>query len=401
MSTSTPNSLDDGASADNMAGPPDDRVEAQSGNPYANQYRQATAPDLDATAPQLKAHDLRRMNQRALVLLAAVILLLLLVAYWMISSAGDRSARPKPREEKVTVAEAPQALAMPRRPPALPSRQPQAIPLAPQPTLPPLPTQPTLPASKAARVPTLVQRRIEGSNDAMGAGQPAGSALASVVGTGLPENLQPGSIKQSGPTSAQPLTHADTLMQRGTYIRCVLETRIISDIPGFASCLVTERIYSFNGHRLLLPKGSKILGTYDRNPVGQRVAVVWDRIITPTGIDVNMASPGIDNLGGAGLPGHYDAHWASRISSALLISMLSDAFKYEAAEHGPRSTTITNGVVTQQPFESNTAQTVQNLANQAVRVAANRPPTVTINQGTVVYVYVAKDVDFSGVVARY
>jgi type IV secretion system protein VirB10 len=44
---------------------------------------------------------------------------------------------------------------------------------------------------------------------------------------------------------------------------------------------------------------------------------------------------------------------------------------------------------------------VQNLANQAVQASANRPATVTINQGTVIYVYVAKDVDFSGVVARF
>lgn len=57
-------------------------------------------------------------------------------------------------------------------------------------------------------------------------------------------------------------------------------------------------------------------------------------------------------------------------------------------------------MVTQSPFESNTAATIQMLANQAVREAANRQPTVTINQGTVLYVYVAKDVDFSSVVAR-
>lgn len=205
----------------------------------------------------------------------------------------------------------------------------------------------------------------------------------------------------TGATSAQPLHNPDTLMLRGTYIRCVLETRIITDIPGFTSCVVTEPVYSFTGHRLLLPKGSKVLGKYDTEPNGPRAAVIWDRIVTPSGIDVNMASPGVDNLGGAGHPGHYSAHWGNRIGAALLISLLSDAFKYEAAVHGPTQTTISNGVVTQTPFESNTAQTVQNLANQAVRRAANRPPTVTINQGTVVNIYVAKDVDFSGVVARF
>jgi type IV secretion system protein VirB10 len=190
-------------------------------------------------------------------------------------------------------------------------------------------------------------------------------------------------------------------MLRGTFIRCVLETRIITDMPGFTSCVVTEPVYSFTGKRLLLPKGSKVLGKYEMEPSGPRVAVIWDRIVTPTGIDVNMASPGVDTLGGAGHPGQYNAHWGSRIGSALLISLLSDAFKYEAAEHGPRQTTISNGVVTQSPFESNTADTIQQLANQAVRRAANRPATVTINQGTILAIYVAKDVDFTGVVARY
>jgi type IV secretion system protein VirB10 len=204
-------------------------------------------------------------------------------------------------------------------------------------------------------------------------------------------------------SSAQPLYSPDTMMQRGTYIRCVLETRIISDIPGFTSCIVTEPVYSFNGKRLLLPKGSKVLGKYDMGPIGDRMAVIWDRILTPTGIDVNMASPGIDNLGGSGNPGYLNNHWPSRIGAALLVSMLSDAFSYEAAEHGPKTTTVGvgSGTVTATPFQSNTAQTLQTLAQQAVRDAANRPGTVTINQGTILYVYVAKDVDFSGVVARF
>lgn len=375
-------------------GQPDGLVD----NAYASPYGPTAAPELDDAVPRLKARELRRLNQRALILLVAVCMLLLLVAYWLLSGAGHRPAPAQPREEKVTVAEAPGQLALPRVPPILSSRAAQGIPLVATPPLPPLPAhrdQAGLPGALATPAPTAAQRRIAVRSDTSPAMPATGMPTTDLPGppplpAGLPSRI----------TSALDLAHPDVLMQRGTYIRCVLETRIVSDIPGFASCLVTERVYSFNGQRLLLPKGSKILGSYARNPVGQRVAVVWDRIITPTGVDVNMASPGIDKLGGAGLPGEYDAHWRSRIGSALLISLLSDAFKYEAAEHGPRSTTISNGVVTQQPFQSNTAQTVQNLANQAVREAANRPPTVTINQGTVVYVYVARDVDFSAVVAR-
>lgn len=273
--------------------------------------------------------------------------------------------------------------------------------------------------------PTLVQRRMmtgdsaaqaggqyaPGGAPAGGAPNPYGQMLQGIPGMagmpggfgGVPSNSAYGSANKPLPevSSAEPLTNPDTLMMRGTFIRCVLETRIITDIPGFTSCVVTEPVYSFTGKRLLLPKGSKVLGRYEMEPNGPRVAVIWDRIVTPTGIDVNMASPGVDNLGGAGHPGYYNAHWPSRIGAALLISILSDAFKYEAAEHGPKNTTVSNGVVTQTPFESNTAQTLQNLANSAVQRAANRPATVTINQGTVLTVYVAKDVDFSGVVARF
>ena len=371
-----------------------DENETLARNPYANRGQHAAEPDLDANAPQLRASELRRMNRRALLLLGATVLLLLFVAYWMVAGAGRAKQPQKPRDEKVTVAEAPNTLRVPQLPPHPAPAPAPPIPLLPQSPPPPLPIA-AITQAPVSRGPTLLQRRIAASN---GEGEGTASNPQPAAQRG---NLQlPGSAR-SGATSAQSLPHANTLMQRGTYIRCVLETRIVSDVPGFTTCLVTEPVYSFNGHTLLLPKGSKLLGAYGSKPHFNRMEVVWDRIITPTGIDVDMKSPGIDNLGGAGLPGHYDAHWAQRISSALLISMLSDAFKYEAAKHGPRNTTVSNGFVTQTPFESNTAQTVQRLADLAVREAANRPPTVTINQGTIIYVYVAKDVDFSGVVARF
>jgi type IV secretion system protein VirB10 len=376
--------------------------EALSRNPYSAHYRQAETPDLDAGAPLLKSNEMRRMNRRALLMLGTAASMLLFVSYWMISSATSRKEPSKPREEKVTVTDAPPSLALP---PARP-REPEPIPLARQNPLPPLPLpQPAHPATQdslayAQRQPSLVERRIAGASDPTADLPAPPPSTAALQGAGTPSLSRHATVMK-----AKPLEHADVLMQRGTYIRCVLETRIVTDVPGYTSCLVTEPVYSFNGQKLLLPKGSKVLGAYSSGPTGRRVAVVWDRIITPTGIDVDMSSkpsPGIDNLGGAGLPGHYDAHWGSRIGAALLISMLSDAFKYEAAEHGPRTSSIAaGGVVVQEPFESNTARTVQNLAQMAVREAANRPPTITINQGTVIYVYVARDVDFGDVVARF
>lgn len=382
-------------------------------NPYFDRFQQADPPDLDAAAPELRSSEMRRMNRRALGFLAGIVVLLAAAALWMFDSVLQRKdGQKKPLEETVTVPAAPQ----PHLPPPLPAtRQAEAIALAPP--LPALPPQTQLATTRQGpHQPSLMERRMMsaessaaigvGSNNARPPSSPAAQSAGPFGGPGSEQGIPPNSAYSAKAlaqtSSAEPLIRPDTLMLRGTYIRCVLETHVVTDIPGFTSCVVTEPVYSFSGKRLLLPKGSKVLGKYSTEPNGPRVAVIWDRIVTPTGIDVNMASPGVDSLGGAGHPGHLDEHWGARIGSAMLISLFSDAFKYAAAEYGPSGTTVgSGGVVVQSPFESYTAQTLQSLATQAVRRAANRPATVTIHQGTVVNVYVAKDVDFSGVVARY
>ncbi len=385
MSSNTPNQPGDGS----------DRNDPLASNPYSNQYRQDQGPDLDANAPTLRSSDLRRMNRRALFYLVAIVLLLLAVAFWLIKGPSSKAPAPK-QAETITVPAAPPA---PRALPQLPVAPPvQAIPLnTPTPPL-PVASQTARPQPAKEPGPTLLQRRLA---ETQGSPAPEMSQTPAVTPPRNPGDAM--EEMEDAKTSAEPLRNPDTIMVRGTFIRCVLQTRIISDFPGFASCVVTEPVYSFTGKRLLLPKGSKVLGKYRSSPViGDRLAVVWDRIITPTGIDVNMSSPGVDDLGSSGNPGYLDSHWGSRISAALLISMLSDGFSYEAAEHGPKTTSLAgNGVAVESPFQSNTAQTLQNLASQAVQKAAQRPATVTINQGTIIDVYVAKDVDFSGVVSKF
>jgi len=378
---------------------------------------QATPPalhELEANVPLLRSGDMQRLNRKALVFLAGIVVLLIGSAFWLFSSAGASAPDPRRRSEKVEIPELPQAMpaagvgtSEPIAP--LPSAS-VDVPVA----LPPLPAQP-IPLSEnrvptgssvapaRPRVPTLVERRMGVATQLVpgNAADPYTQALLAGMPTPPAATQSPAPAPaRADASSAQFLDNPDALLVRGTYIRCVLETRIVTDIPGFTSCVVTEPVYSINGRNLLLAKGSKLSGRYDTDANGPRVAVVWDRITTPEGVDVRMASPGVDNLGGAGHPGDYDAHWGSRMGAALMISLVSDVFKYEGEVNGPNTTTISNGVVTQAPFDSNTARTMERLANQALDRSINRPATVTINQGTVVNIYVARDVDFSAVLQR-
>lgn len=385
------------------------------GNPYLNQHARAAAPDLDAAAPSLRVEEQQRINRKALMFLAAIVGLLVLMAIFVMTNSNDEEAAPPDLRDVANAPEVPGGPQLPLVEPPVDPIPVQSYDTAANGGLPPLPAEPTQTtypsgdysgASSAAaapaepRPPSLLERRMGLSDPAAvgaGAGMDGGDGA-----TGMPGQAQPaaGGSAREGVSSARVLRNPDALLVRGTYLRCVLETRIITDVPGFTSCIVTEPVYSINGRSLLLPKGSKISGRYQEEPSGPRVAVVWDRITTPNGIDVNMSSPGVDNLGGAGHPGHYTNHWPSKIASALLISLVADAFKYAAAENGPPTTAIGDGVIVQNPYESVTARSMERMANEAISKNLRRPATVTINQGTVVNVYVARDVDFSGVIAR-
>lgn len=396
MSPNTPNFPGDDNGNGHRPNYERDATDPSATGAYSDRYQSSSAaPDLDAGAPELRSQDFRRMNRRAFAFLAAIVVLLIILAWFLYHAATGPKASPKQRAETLVVPELPQP-AM-QAPPSQPASQPTSVnPIAtmPQPLVPPVPVLPARPKD-TPQGPSLLARR-EMSADQTGA---EAAPVAQTTGTHGPASPLGGFEEHT--TSAKPLAHPDSLLLRGTYIRCVLESRIVSDIPGFTSCNVVEPVYSFDGRQLLIPKGSKVLGSYDHGPVGERIAVVWDRIVTPNGIDVNMASPSVDNLGGSGTPGYLDSHWPSRISSAVLISLMSDAFLYEGEKHGPQTASIgAGGVVVQSPYQSNTAQTLQNLANQAVRQSANRAPTLTVNQGSIVTIYVAKDVDFSGVVSR-
>ena len=205
---------------------------------------------------------------------------------------------------------------------------------------------------------------------------------------------------------AQRLSNPDYLLTRGTYVRCTLETRLVSSIPGFATCIVNEPVYSTTGRHIVIPKGSRVSGEYrpGSSETG-RAAVIWDRVLTPDHLDISLSSPGIDGLGGAGHPGHVDRHCGVRIGSALLISLMSDVIQVQANRLVPddaRTTTTlsgVNGTVVQQvnPYQTQTAATLQRAAQDSLQQLANTPTTVTINQGQLINIYTSRDIDFSTV----
>ena len=184
------------------------------------------------------------------------------------------------------------------------------------------------------------------------------------------------------------LGNRDFIVAMGTSIPCVLETALASDQPGFTSCVINRDVLSDNGRVVLMEKGTQVVGEYRGGlQRGQnRLFVLWNRAKTPKGVIVTLASPATDALGRAGVDGYVDTHWWERFGSALLLSIVGDATSYASSR-------LQDSDVDAQ----NTTSAGQQAAAIAVEQSINIPPTLNKHQGELVSIFVARDLDFSGI----
>lgn len=192
---------------------------------------------------------------------------------------------------------------------------------------------------------------------------------------------------------ATTMQNPGTMIAQGTMIAGILETAIQSDLPGMLRAIVSEDVYSFDGSQLLIPKGSRLIGRYKSGLVrGQaRVFVIWNRLLRNDGVSINLGSFGTDDLGRSGLDGDLDTHFLERFGSSILLSMIDTGLKI-----GANSVDNTNSATV--AIES--GNDFSSAAEVALENSIAIPPTIHIDQGKRIKVFVGKDLDFSSVDTR-
>ena len=213
----------------------------------------------------------------------------------------------------------------------------------------------------------------------------------------------------------------DALVAQGTIIRADLLTAIQSDLPGNVSAIVREDVWSFDGRRVLIPAGTKLIGDYRSGITrGQtRIFVVWTRLLREDGVSVQLGSIGTDDLGRAGQGGFVDQHYIERFGASILLSVVGGASQFiatlgqqsqlnnqqnTAQSYTDPVTGITTTVQSQpnqnllnarQIGSQQVSQTLTKLAEEALKDSINIPTTIYVDQGTRIVVFVKKDLDFS------
>jgi type IV secretion system protein VirB10 len=204
----------------------------------------------------------------------------------------------------------------------------------------------------------------------------------------------------------------DALVAQGTMIRGVLETAVQSDLPGQVRAVTTEDVWSFDGRRVLIPKGSRLIGDYRSGLArGQtRVFVVWTRLLRADGVSVQLGSIGTDSLGRAGLTGFVDNHYLERFGAAVFLSVLGAGVAYALDNRNAGITSSADlppevqralaerdrELGRRRSAAETVSQTLTGIARDALQDTLSIPPTIHVDQGARIIVFVRRDLDFAG-----
>ena len=386
----------------------------------------ASRRDLDLE-PRPKV---KRLNRVAILLVAAIGIVVLWVAYFVLSSRapiGRQEARP-PRpslEQDPAAVERLQRRARPEPEPRPPFARPT----------PPLVVPPSRPAQPPTRTDPAVlraQQRLERAYEAAAVlpafeqaafqrlyePAPGESALPSATGGNqLPE----GDLDVSAGGDPNLLDRKDAFLRRareeerstylpvniqtplspyeirqGTLIPAILVAGINSDLPGQTQALVRQNVYdSTTGRHLLVPQGSRLLGSYDnRIAWGQkRVLLAWTRLVFPDGRSLDLRGmPGADLAAMAGVRDQVNNHFVRTFGSAILLSAITAGVQLsqpqESADGGaPSASQIAAAALGQEVGRTTAEVTRRNL---------NLQPTLQIRPGYLFNVETTADLVLPG-----
>ncbi len=212
--------------------------------------------------------------------------------------------------------------------------------------------------------------------------QSPGSNLSSSDTSDRSNSLSRGAASR---VQAGQLSNPSNTIVRGTVIPAVLETALDSTRPGQARAIVSRDVYGFDGQKILVPRGSRLIGEYDADlERGQnRILVQWVRLLRPDGATVALDSGSADRLGRAGVRGRVDSKFLGRFADAILRTSLDVGAILLTREISD------GGVVVALP------NTVREVAPQ--NTEEKFQPTLRVKQGAALSVFVARDLDFSPV----
>lgn len=363
---------------------------------------------LGAEGPSVASNKSKGMV--VLALIGAIILFLL----YNIFFSGGSNNKVEVQPTKITVA--------PKQPepPPLPKEEPAATappisivaPSLPAPAaLPPVGNVNPLTPQEDAAAKAQAQARMRSPMVSGGGGGGGEGVLSSLSGNNATSTLNDPNSQfaaniantKAERVQATRIGNLNRTIAQGRIIQATLESALNTDLPAPIRAIVSRDVYAEAGTTPLIPKGSRLIGSYNTNLLaGQtRVFVVWTRVIRPDGVDVMLGSPLVDAIGQAGVTGQIDTKFQEIFSRSLLSSVMNIALAIGSDSiSGGSTTTTSNGTGSTTTGDAATTATTNALnrlgsvTDGFIQKFLNVSPTILVDQGTPVNVFVNKDLVF-------
>ena len=196
-----------------------------------------------------------------------------------------------------------------------------------------------------------------------------------------PQTLQVPELRNA-PAQARYLGKLTYTILEGTTLPIILETPINTNLAGRLRGFVNRPVYSSDAQTLLIPIHTRVYGEYlaDASGGAKRIFVIWSRLITPTGIEIHLDSPGADSMGRAGLGAKRDMRFFERFGASLLLSIIGGFAQHETDDSR------------QQYYLS---ESFNNAATVALQHSLNVQPILKTPAGLQAHAFVNRDLDFA------
>lgn len=200
--------------------------------------------------------------------------------------------------------------------------------------------------------------------------------------------------KETLDTSLQKATGPMYRLFQGQVIETVLVNRLDSSFSGPVVCQVTTDVFSKDGTNLLVPQGSRVLGTVSRVETfgQQRLAVAFERLIMPDGYSVDLKTqlgpqsgplPGLSQVGETGLLDQVNRHYGQLFGVSLAMGAIGGLSQAGTA-YGPGASSMD---AYRQGVAGSLSQTSLNILDRYLNVM----PTFRVREGHRVKVFLTGD----------
>ena len=190
--------------------------------------------------------------------------------------------------------------------------------------------------------------------------------------------------------SAEPLSESNPAARtfkvlEGTLLEGVLTNRLTGTFTGPVNVMLTTPVYSHDHGTLLLPQGTRILGTVSgvRGQSDERLFVAFHRAILPTGFSVNLDQYlGLGQQGQTGLRDKVDHHYFQIFGASVALAAIEGL--------GQATGNVGNGGAAVR-LQSGVGTGFANGSTRIIDQMLQRLPTFTVRERTRVKIYISKD----------